>query len=125
LTSDIQFPFDESGSGSGNFNQQSGLNNHGISQFTGEVLKNAAAGGQNISAENELWYWFGSMCQNYFWWWWIIIAILSGLLISKSIRLRGLRKHIPEKLMEDLYMNQAEIQRQYGKKYSRKKSTNK
>ncbi len=43
------------------------------------------------------------MCQGYWYWFWIIIAILLGLLISVDMRLHDILKHVPKKVMNELY----------------------
>jgi len=66
-----------------------------------EVLRSAANGSQAMY--DELNFWFGYMCGNYFWWWWIILAILIGLLLSVDIRLHNILKHVPKKDMNEYF----------------------
>ncbi|MFO0780444.1 MAG: hypothetical protein U0519_00915 [Candidatus Gracilibacteria bacterium] len=70
--------------------------------MTGESLRGAAAerGPDWMRYFELIW---GYACGSYWYWFWIIIAILLGLLISVDMRLHNLLKHIPKKVLKELY----------------------
>lgn len=85
-----------------------------MNEFTGEVLRSSAGGQETIF--RDLNYLLGYMCQSYFWWYWIIIAILLGLLISVDMRLHDILKHVPKKVMNELYKQQSKKKRKSKKR---------
>lgn len=71
--------------------------------ISGEILRGAAQAERQWNVFLSLDFWWGIACQSYAYWFWIIIAILTGLLISVDMRLHNLLKHIPKKVLKELY----------------------